>query len=63
MTPEAMASLASEIDLTRRSLILLLEYPDRKFSAYATAQKALDLASTTLSDFQTIGVDEQLALL
>jgi hypothetical protein len=52
MTPEAMAALASEIDLIRLSLVLLLEFNDQKFLAYTTAQKALDRATTALSDFR-----------
>jgi hypothetical protein len=58
-TPE---DIGKEIDSIRKSLVLLLEYPDQKFSAYAAAQKALDLASTTLSDYRTMGVDQKLAM-
>ena len=54
-------TLGTEIDSLRLSLVPLLEYENQKFSAYAAAQKALDLASTSLLDFRNLGVDEKLA--
>ena len=58
---DTLTTLASEIDSIRLSLNLLWEFNDRKFSAYASAQKSLDLASTTLLDYQSLGADEKLA--
>ena len=62
MTPEAMAALASEIDLIRQNLVLLLEFGDQKFLSYATAQKQLGLAATALLDYHNLGVGQKLAM-
>lgn len=58
MTPEAMADLGRQIDTIHRELIILLEYDDRRFTAFATAQKQLSLASAAL----LLGDDKKLAL-